>query len=338
MDEEGAAQNPFVLTEVEQTWRLLSWAGEAQWFAKQNERVLGGRIYSPEALAGTIRNSIALNWNLYLNLNPTKARPGAIKLDRSDVRFWRYIVVDIDPVESLAPPNFSYHKLNRGNIIFTGRGYHCWILVEPLDDFDRAERIMRNYLKHLNDTTPLWAPGWKVDTSCADLPRVVRVPGSINQKTNAYAHIESVSGGMISQAEYMEFDSPPPETVAIGSPTNFAVVLSALSMSAKRFLLSGSVEGDRHREMYHTIKSLHELGVPRDLATTWVLHGVSMCRGPDQDVLCNDAHRAIHRLYGGTNVLGCQASGVQDGTGSDGEPGPVADGGSQDGEGEAKDG
>lgn len=291
---------PHKSNEVEETYFLLSWAGELQWFAKQGDRRLGGRLNSIDALRGTIRNAEALGWDLYLNLNPTNPRPGAIKLAREDVRHWRYICVDLDPVSALAPPDFWLPKLDRATRVFSGRGYQCWMAVEGLESKPRAEAIMRGYLRHLNTGIESWAPGWRVDTSCADLARVVRCPGSVNQKSGRRATLDHISRALMPQAEYLDFEEPaalPPETSAASTKlTSFEAVLPYLTVTSRRFFLEGISHPGRHSAAFHATKQLWELGVAEGTAALWVSAGARACR-PSDDGIIEDAARNLHRIY-----------------------------------------
>jgi hypothetical protein len=268
-------------------WDLLSWEGAAQWFARQGDRVLGGRLRSLDALIGTIRNAEALGWNLYLNANPTRHVPGRKKLARGDVTHWRYIVVDLDPTaDALEPPRpeadnpeYPMWVMGQGvpahgwlltaHRIFSGRGYQYWLPVgvEPImleGERQARERIMQGYLDALAAQTEAWAPGWKVDPACSDLARVVRCPGSVNQRTGRRSAVEHVSKSAVDPAEIQkyqrqEFVREP--AAVLPENVNLLQLLPHLNVRARTFILGGAEPGERHRACYATCKNMHELGV-----------------------------------------------------------------------------
>lgn len=291
-----------------QGWELLSYEDEVQWFSTKQEvgrkRVMGGRLRSVDALIGTVRNAAELGWNLYLNLNPTFNRPGKSKLSREDVKLWRYIVVDLDPGgDALVPPQPSHNPdaglgwtdgfLEYAHRIFSGRGYQYWLPVRhPMHErppgtgatcgeWDGAgyERIMQGFLRALAAETEAWAPGWIVDTTCSDLARVVRCPGSVNQKTGARAVVEHVhKGAGIDISVLMRYNGAiTPSAPYHQFNLNLLDTLPHLNIRARTFILEGASSPGRHSACYATCKNLHELGVDSDRALEWLLIGAGKC-------------------------------------------------------------
>jgi hypothetical protein len=317
--------------DAEKGWQLLSWRGEAQWFAKRpGGKVLGGRLRSLDQLIGTIRNAEALGWNLYLNANATLPT-SKIKLSRSDVIRWRYLVVDLDPVADspVAPPE-SY--LPEGVRVFSGRGYQFWVPIRlpivasfgitdspagaPLrascGAFDTAvallyERGMSGYLHTL-------APpdGYLVDTTCSDLARVVRCPGSINQKTGMRATIErfpDIGKPLYAQAvmDCARYVPEPPAAVCT-ELTSLNAALPHLNVRTRTFILNGAGFPGRHTACFAAAKNLHELGIIRDRAYEWLLIGAGKCykvTNDDEEIWFEpyplpecEVLRQVQRIYG----------------------------------------
>jgi hypothetical protein len=314
--------------EAEKAWDILSWEGEAQWFGTKQEapdgvmrcdnsehckpqerkRVMGGRLRSLDALIGTIRNAEALDWNLYLGLNPSRSSSKQ-KLSREDITHWRYIVVDLDPgADALTPPSPQDFKhkgadnpdwyLLQAHRIFSGRGYQYWlplaenssISLRHIQKFSvsantdgplKAERIMSGYLRALKDCSEQWAPGWIVDTTCSDLARVVRCPGSVNQKTGRRAVVEHIAAGPgIGVSEMMRYNMPltaTEVTILRENKLNLLQALPHLNIRARTFILEGASSPGRHSACYATAKNLHELGVQRDRTFEWLLIGAGKC-------------------------------------------------------------
>jgi hypothetical protein len=293
--------------EAEKGWGLLSWEGEVQWFGTKEDfkkkRVMGGRLCSLEALIGTIRNAEALGWNLYLNANPSRAA-GKQKLARGDITHWRYIVVDLDPgADALLPPEpanwesrLPDEHLSKAHRIFSGRGYQFWLplyncpvsnsttgyLMADAEGHIRVymaadwERIMSGYLRALKNSSESWAPGWIIDTACSDLARVVRCPGSVNQKTGRLAVVEHVAAGPeLDVSALLRYNLPlvSQEIVKPFETSNLLDILPHLNVRARTFILEGASSPGRHNACYATAKNLHELGVPHDRAFEWLLIG-----------------------------------------------------------------
>ena len=286
--------------EVEKAWALLSWHGEIQWFGCREEhgkkRTIGGRLYNLDSLIGSVRNAEALGWNFYCNANPSR-RGAKIKLSREDITHWRYLVLDLDPSEeSLVPPRFD----SVAHRIFSGRGYQCWIPVLPmqptLTDAALYERVMAGYIKYHSGAE--WTNGWQIDTSCSDLARVVRCPGSINQKTGKRSVVEFMNAAGKEYRDLVGLAAPPPDpTPMLQDATSLVDVLPHLTIKAKRFLLEGIDSPGRHAACWHTTKLLHELGVPAETAREWVMRGAFLCRPHDNEFV-REAMTIVRRTYG----------------------------------------
>jgi hypothetical protein len=318
--------------DAEKGWNALSFEGEAQWFARKDDKVLGGRLRGLDALIGTVRNAEALSWNLYLNANPTRHVPGRKKLSREDVTHWRYIVVDLDPTElALQPPQPGVsgplkadYWLKYAHRIFSGRGYQYWLPFEPREvrpvfdsDFGPCtthydqmfERVMQGYLRALGLEAAVWCPCWKVDTACSDLGRVVRCPGSVNQRTGRRAVFEHVAQRpWVPLEELLHFEQfvpaapPPPEHVDF---SNLLDLLPHLNACAKAFILEGAEAQGRHRACYATCKTLHELGVPPQKAEEWLMEGARKCWSGsmwreqfDDPLRPTEVHKIMKQVYG----------------------------------------
>jgi hypothetical protein len=307
--------------DAEKGWNLLSWEGEAQWFARRDDKVLGGRLRSLDALIGTIRNAEALGWNLYLNANPTRHVPGKKKLSREDVTYWRYVVVDLDPtVDALEPPHPSTSPcrgcsdewLQFAHRIFSGRGYQYWLPVRGALEYLEHPRLMgpwqvngtsyerraQGYLAALAAQAEAWAPGWKVDPACSDLARVVRCPGSINQRTGRRSTVEHMGEGAVPVAELERYSRPeepkPPQPFTPTENVNLMVLLPHLNVRAKTFILGGADPGERHRACYATCKNLQELGVSSGRSQELLMLGAGWSGLAEREVV-----KIVRQVYGG---------------------------------------
>lgn len=301
--------------DAEIAWETLHWEGKLRWFASKMEgtrkRVMGGVLQSVGTLIGTVTNAEYLGWDLYLQLNPSDCT-GA-KASRQNILFWRYAVLDFDPDGTgLAPPNtnlsFDHHE------IFSGRGYQYWL---PIDEQDRdtdpakAERLMNGWLHAFN--REISTPGWKVDTACSDLARVVRCPGSVNQKTGKRAqYIMGRSGPMnrITAGFMKPYLRPEPEPVVKfegGNGASLVDLLPHLNGAATTFLLYGVEEGKRHNSCYAACKNLREIGVSSYHAFGHLCAGGARCfryapEGEDYSpavLPVAEVERIVQRVYQG---------------------------------------
>jgi len=310
-------------TEVCHAWHLVGWplheGQEIQWFATKDEtgrkRTLGGRIKSLGQLKGALVNAKALGWNFYVQANPSR-RTSKVKQSREDVTHWRYITVDVDPVDDPLIPLQEFPQFAHARI-FTGRGYQLWVPV--LKDDSTVQQVlpdMAYHYEHLNrcflsyvESLMTDSPGWIIDRSCSDLARVVRCPGSINQKTGKMASVISYPDRVPLKPYHLEAiakEYTPPDPPVKDVPerrSDISWVLPHLTVLAKEFLFNGVERPGRHAACYHTIKLLHELGVPELVALEWVFLGVAKCRPTDDiDRLISHARRTVRSIYDGVRV------------------------------------
>jgi hypothetical protein len=142
--------------------------------------------------------------------------------------------------------------------------------------------------------------GCLVDTSCSDLSRVVRLPGSTNQKTLRPCVILDTGTPIDLVDKVLACSIPPPEPVPCRhvDTSNLAAVLPHLTEAAQRFLTEGAPFGSRHAAAYAAAASLREAGVPLERALNWVCRGGTFCSPPltsQEDE--TDLERATVRAY-----------------------------------------
>lgn len=278
-------------------WRILSWNGTLHFMAKTPAGVIGGRLHSPHELEAAIETAATRGFNLYLHLNPV--RPCGIKGSRHHVTHWRYVLVDLDPIDPHAGAARVADLRDRiapGHNLYTGRGYHWWLPVGAVELTDplhaqRIERSVAAALRHLRDSFDLWR--WGIDPCTSDLARVVRAPGSVNQKTGERCTFLSLAEETHSPAAFLQYDpgEPPPPQEKV----NPSRVLEHLSKRARGFLLHGVATPGRRVAAWHTAKMLHELGVGRDEAAALLHTGGNRCRPPIEP---RDIDSRITQIYG----------------------------------------
>lgn len=275
-------------------WDALSWEGEAQWLAKKDDWTSGGRLYRLDELFRTVRNAEALGWNLYLNLNPTR-RCGRYAR-RDDVTRWRYACLDLDPPAGEGPnglepsPPKPWHLAMK---IFSGRGFHFWLPVFDMPEPPNwAEAAMRLLVRNTE------VDGWKADPTTTDLPRKVRCPGSINQRTGLRAKILAQAAGAWQPVE------PPPIVRQEVSSCQFSAnptlreVLPHLNMrnlKAYRFLIEGQEHPGRRAACFTLIKTLSEIGIDAERAMRWAMIGAERS---NPELTLKQVLKIIRQVYG----------------------------------------
>lgn len=286
--------------------RTLTGGFNPRFFAKAAGSVAGGWIHDEHGYNNLLSNT---GWNIYVGINPCIAPPN-VKARDSDIFAAHNILIDIDPVGGFSEPNKAIFNtgeslkklLGKGafycsHLVASGRGFQIWLPVEPTEfdeDFTEARwtRCVREVLSHLScgDT------GCRVDTSCSDLSRVARAPGSINQKTGRKASLVSKGdGSRLGVGSILVFDPGEPEEVSQAPNTSkLSDVVSYLTLKAVKFLTEGETEPGRHAAAFAAAASLRDQGVPVENALAWVTRGGSLC---DPILSPSECSRATHNAY-----------------------------------------
>lgn len=272
----------------------------------------GATVSTFEEYRRVVDNSRRMRGNLYYHINDVVLQKDAIKASRADVLMWRRVLIDLDPMLSIGQNTealmHTIHRLFKKwsyTVVFSGRGYQVLINTVPLNLMshdlakEQLEATIAAFLrKYAQDFE---ACGYRVDTSCSDLARIARAPGSINQKTGKMAYVVATNvGENLLASELQELVGP----VAVSYPKpvthakdfantktwNLARVLPHLTERAATFLVEGVVEPGRHAAAYGTGANLAEIGVPVELAESWIIQGAARCTPPLPE---NEARRAF---------------------------------------------
>lgn len=271
-----------------------------RWMARKGGSVLGGYSKSAEGLARVTWN--LRDYNMYVQLNPTTRKQG-VRCAAMDIEAWSFFVIDVDPISMPHKPleasaffDEQLRKLawdERGMMIGTpaiidsGRGIQLWYRLNDerfYDDEDKrlmARLAQGHTLKQLAALGPV--AGCTVDTSCSDLPRVMRMPGSVNQKTGRQAIILDKGEATPWLSEFLLDRTPPlPKIVPLGiaGVVPWQKLLPHLTAKAYTFITSGVDEPGRHAACVAAAASLRDYGLDMDAAKQPLLWGASKCNPP----------------------------------------------------------
>lgn len=283
--------------QIAAAWRFLDYPGcVVRWAAIKGGRCEGSWAQSPMELVQFARAYVG--WNFYVQPNPSAKRHGN-RCGAADIAFWRWFLIDIDPVDGavFAPPvetewgpcpvelaeiaadtlqGIAAYSGTRAyaKFVFSGRGIQLWI---PLDavDFDnsstsrhKVQACQRYWLEQLERRRR--DDRVRIDVSaCADLPRLFRCPGTVNQKTGEMARFlhsfeMKANPGLASKIlaytpDYAQ--APPPEAPTMVIRGSWQAAVAYMSREGANFLTYGAVEPGRHRAACAAARSLAELGV-----------------------------------------------------------------------------
>lgn len=301
------------LEQLERLWALLPHPDEqtvVRWFARSGNMKVGDYAADVSELAMAVVAYPDLQF--YVQPNPTTVRTG-VKCSAKDISHWSWFLVDVDPIgpgphapraaaeEVLASAQEWFGKdfsRRRPLMIDSGRGVQIWIRLDdrllidagdaPRGAYERPipRRAQAYWLERLN-TIIKPEHGCHVDTSCSDLPRVMRCPGTVNQKTGRMAEfIEPSAHVFAGLADILVNGTPPerltqPEVVALPEGMPWQVVYPVLTFTARKFIDHGAEEPGRHKTVFATARALFDRG----LTMTAVLEACRLGNGRSSDPL-----------------------------------------------------
>jgi hypothetical protein len=270
-------------------------------------------------------------YNLYVALNPTTSTIGK-RHGTSDVTHWSFFPVDIDPDTPDAPvAETSRMVINwmraefgiNGDpiIIDSGRGRQLWYRLSdyPLTHGDstpaeldsrpwipgaRARRAMRYWLSRIADAVPSSFTSCKIDPTVSDLPRVMRLPGTINLKTRRRGAVlnplttvyDTLGDEMIRKTPEKDLAYEPRGEVL--SVSSWQQAIPHLTRACRDYLTEGKSEPGRHTAMWHLVKNLKERGVEQEQSED-AAHYANMLRGAEEALSTTEVEKIITQVYGG---------------------------------------
>jgi hypothetical protein len=146
------------------------------WFALPERHTTWWSVNLPAPMQSTLRR------DLYFSVNPTntqsteRQRAKAATVAAVNTLWADYDAKDFGDDLGRTMAAIESLPIQPSVIVCSGGGYHCyWLLEEPvIIDDDNREAVART----LKD----WAAYCHSDSAASDLPRVLRVPGSLNHK------------------------------------------------------------------------------------------------------------------------------------------------------------
>lgn len=272
-----------------------------RFFAKSESKVFGCAIHNPHELAVMSGWADRNGYNSYWGINPTHKRIGT-RCSSLDILAWCFFPLDIDPV---APCYDAPTFLERAEIalldelpkldprcrllISSGRGLQALYPVTPLifDDSGIRTRLSRalNHLLNRLSTALGTIAGCQLDPSCSDLPRVMRLPFTLNQKTGRRANILKTTYDVAlpdPRAILDLHDAHPGSVTAqrLDPQDHWINYIPHMTAAGRRFLQEGSASPGRHRAATAAMLSLLELGADEPQVLSALRVGAVLCEPP----------------------------------------------------------
>lgn len=275
------------MSEIDKVWDLLPLKpGEYHhvWARGEGKPDFALCLRSKRGLERFRKWTTVQKMNAYIGCNPLKHAVN-FRAKAHDVSRIATIFLDIDPIpdlcgepvffagellEKLAAEGFCRQEIS---MIDSGRGIQLWISMDvPLEGHDKVRALVHHLAESMGERFAC-----KLDTSVTDLPRVMRLPGTVNQKTGRPATVVRAATETVSAEswEHAPMHEMPKSQVPEISSQRLDVILCSIPAIAVDFILIG-VELDRHKACYTTMKSLSEAGVPADAALQLTLKGAAL--------------------------------------------------------------
>lgn len=259
-------------------------------------------------------------WDAYIQLNPT-AHKREKRASAEDVSIYSWFMLDVDPdgqPQIGGAAKFSFEVpiatgLQKKAFLHldTGRGRQVWFRATPIELSALGnDKILRERLRWMNqkiqESIILWEPHQVVDV-LPDLPRLARMPWTINTKTGRLAQVIAwpkndpwfrPEVGL----EWAGDPPPPPETVNLPQ-TTWQQAFPHLTKTAKEFIMDGVDSPGRHHAAVAAARSLRDAQIPYDGALVAVLQGAQRCR-PAVDSDSSFTTAEVMRITAGAYNIG----------------------------------
>jgi hypothetical protein len=287
-------------------------------FARNAEgKVMGDFARTPEEMGRFAAFAEKNNYNVYVCPNPT-TRTDGIRHNAEDVSHWSFLMFDLDPIESVADPVLALDEVlahfgglcghdlfkNPPTIIDSGRGRQAWLRGEDIDltTFDRKQvrKILSFWLNRISNRLGM-IHGCKLDTSVSDLPRPMRMPGTVNIKTGRRAEFITIQERPYPWLFPFLIAGTPKDVLEerefIVTPgASWQQVFTRLTLTAQTYLTRGWREPGRHKTAFHTAKSLCELGISKENSRK-ALQWANKLGGKEQELSYSEIDHCLDTAY-----------------------------------------
>ena len=291
-------------------------------FARKNSEVLGDFARNAKEIY-RFANAYNGEYNCYICPNPTLRADGT-RHRADDVTHWSYFFFDIDPLKGVenADPvgaldsalaaftGISGHNLfeHSPTIIDSGRGMQAWFrgvdydLEKEPQYRGMSRRAMSYWLGRVQQRIGTHN-GCKLDPSVSDLPRPMRLPGTINLKTGREAKVLKFQEKPFPWLQFLLVGGCPkeiliqPELPQAREGARWQEVFKALTITAQDYLQTGAEQPGRHRKVWHSAKTLAERGVGRGQAAK-AIYRANKLRGKDEELSPAEIEHALDTAYG----------------------------------------
>lgn len=289
-----------------------------RWFAKKDGQRVGEYVESLSELKRVVEKYST--WNFYIQPNPSISKAGT-RCSAKDVSHWSWFLLDVDPLLNSENPNPETvmeeallwfgewlgwdFKVNSPLLLDSGRGTQAWFRLEDSilsgdEDRQYISKLQQHWLRKIAKQVGTKFE-CRVDTTTSDLPRIMRCPGSINQKTGKMATIirtcDSLTGirrRMIDVAPKFTYE-PPTERATLPAGLPWQILRPTLTLMAKNFLDYGAEHPGRHKAIHHTAKLLYEKGLDQPEVEKAINSGNKKCRPEPLD--SKEIHRIINDVF-----------------------------------------
>jgi hypothetical protein len=271
-----------------------------------SQEVFGGAVADANMLVDYSEWADKAKFNSYIQLNPTRKLVGTrcraeditnwswFMLDIDPVLPYADPMSTLERAEDLLKAQFGLKELHRV-LIDSARGVQAWYPLGPIptseifkahtdplprsfdlkdvSDVERemkigdaAPRAMAYWLGWLFERMGGTYSGCNIDTSVSDLPRVMRLPFTINQKTGRRTEIKettslknmSLASKLLTYAPYKVWKEKPAVEALEGAL--WIMYLPHMTRGGRVFLTEGAEEPGRHRAASAAMLSLMDLG------------------------------------------------------------------------------
>ena len=264
-------------------------------FARGQGRVFGYTVDTPKQLAESTTWCDSHGFNSYWQINPTRRR-GGTKCSAEDITHWCLIPFDIDPIDTfsyspemaLVTYELAFRKLievdiDKSTWIDSGRGIQGLYAIKPLELTAHTRygasqfmsRLFHTLFRDIGETL-----GCVLDTSCSDLPRVMRMPYTINQKTGRRTHFVGKPSQDFSLTKIPDLPEPTEDTPVIENAGGWIDFMPYLTVAARCFIQGGHPEPGRHKAAAAGMLSLKEKGATYSQTISALRVGAALCEPP----------------------------------------------------------